>query len=256
MKIPDRFPPTVNTVTTKMTQRTRTYRDHWGAAEWIWTLSLYLSETKVWFLRRGHSRMEKKAGPNQVNRMLLSHNKRIILTLWPHQLWRMSFYSQSVISKDSLTLFNPQPRHHRYFSPQGQLLHLQNRIWALQLVAYIFFNTSRQSIRNQEGNMQKHLSTCVKMTQHAHVVYTHIELSLSQFPLSNWNPISLYCVKLAKTHSHTQHSCTHINIHVRRCPTFPSKWLLEKFCSLCDHTKLKALADSELQVLKANATQS
>lgn len=28
MKIPDRFPPKVNTVTTKMTQRTRTYRDH------------------------------------------------------------------------------------------------------------------------------------------------------------------------------------------------------------------------------------
>lgn len=136
MKIPDRFPPTVNTVTTKMTQRTRTYRDHWGAAEWIWTLSLYLSETKLGFLRRGHSCMEKKAGPNQVNRMLLSHHKRIILTLWPHQLWRMSFYSQSVISKDSLTLFNPQPRHHRYFYPRGQLLHLQNRIWALQLVAF------------------------------------------------------------------------------------------------------------------------
>lgn len=39
-------------------------------------------------------------------------------------------------------------------------------------------------------------------------------------------------------------------------PTFPSQRLSEKYQSFGDHANLKALADPELRVLKAKATQS
>lgn len=190
MKNPDRFPPRVNSVTKQMTQETRTYRDHWGVTKWIWMLSLYLSETKVWFSCWGHSCMEKKAGPNQVNRVLLSHNKRIILTLWPHQLWRMSFYSQSVIRKESPTLFKTLPRHRRYFSLRDSSCTCRT--------GYEHFILAFNCIINQEVNMRKHLTVCSEMIHHAHPVHANMKLTLCRFLYEIGIPLHFTALRLQR----------------------------------------------------------
>lgn len=118
MKNPDRFPPMVNSVT-RWPRRlvpigiTEVYPSDSECWAFI------CQRQRFWFSCWGHSCMEKKAGPNQVNWVFLYLNKRIILTLWPHQLWRMSFYSQSVIRKESPTLFKNTAQTPQVFFPSG-----------------------------------------------------------------------------------------------------------------------------------------
>lgn len=114
MKNPSRSSAAANTVTTSGARRPRREGPLRCNQANLNVEPLFVSETKVWFSHRGHSCMEKKAGPRQVNRMLLSRDKSIVLTLRPHQLWGMLLYSQSVIRRRSRALFKTARSHHRY----------------------------------------------------------------------------------------------------------------------------------------------
>lgn len=134
---------------------------------------LFVNETKVWFSRRGHSRMEKKGRGRQVNRMFLSCHKSAILTRWPHRLWWGSgvrvgevrggaplYSSQSSVLSKKCTFFlfknilDPLP-------PRGSVLAEQDTYPALCSCGFYLPFTNfvmRQRHNNKKNTQQKHFT--------------------------------------------------------------------------------------------------